>query len=152
MNHLANKMEAHLASLSYHGEQQNWDWSQYTDAHIKQHIITKNLMEHGYSGLDERSKVHHLLTGIQNNAVQPVVCQVLAMREDDKTLMTCLALFADFIHQLKQNPSNVRCVAELGSGGRGGGKGHNAGGRGGGRGLVFILCGTQFYLTCSFFL
>jgi hypothetical protein len=81
------------------------------------------------------SKVRHLLTGIQDNAVQPMVCPVLAMREDDKTFPTCLALFADFICHLKQNPSNLRCVAELGSGGRGSGKGHGAGGRdGGGRG------------------
>ena len=41
VNHLANKMEAHLASLPYHREQKNLDWSQYTDAHIKQHTIAK---------------------------------------------------------------------------------------------------------------
>jgi hypothetical protein len=57
MNHLANKMEARLASLTYRGEQKNWDWSHYIDAHIEQHTITKNLMEHGYSGLDECSKL-----------------------------------------------------------------------------------------------
>ncbi len=97
MNHLANKMEAHLANLTYPGKQTNWDWSRYTNAHIEQHTIAKNLMEPGYSGLDERSKVHHLLTGIQDNAVQPMVCQLLAMREDDKTFPKCLALFANFI-------------------------------------------------------
>jgi hypothetical protein len=52
VNHLAKKMEAHLASLTYRGKQKNWDWSRYTDAHIEQHTIAKNLMEHGYSGLD----------------------------------------------------------------------------------------------------
>ncbi len=62
VNHLANKMEAHLASLTYPGEQKNWDWSRYTDALIKQHTIAKNLMEHGYSGLDKHSKVCHLLS------------------------------------------------------------------------------------------
>jgi hypothetical protein len=92
-------------------------------------------MEHGYSGLDKRSKVHHLLTGIQDNAVQPMVCQVLAMREEEKTFTTCSALFADFIRHLKQNPSNMRHVAELGSTGQGGGRGCDAGGRDGvGRG------------------
>ncbi len=35
VNHLANKMEARIASLTYCGKQKNWDWSQYTDAHIK---------------------------------------------------------------------------------------------------------------------
>jgi hypothetical protein len=69
VNHLANKMEAPLASLTYCGKQKSWDWSQYTNAHIKQHTIAKNLMEHSYSGLDKCSKVCHLLTGIPNNAV-----------------------------------------------------------------------------------
>jgi hypothetical protein len=109
VNHLANKMEARLASLTYRGKQKNWDRSCYTDAHIKQHTIAKNLIEHGYSGLDKCSKARHLLTGIQDNAVQPVVCQVLAMREEEKTFTACLALFADFIRHLKQNPSN--CAA-----------------------------------------
>jgi hypothetical protein len=59
-------------------------------------------------------------------------CQVLAMREDDKTFTTCSALFADFIRHLKQNPSNMHHVAELSSAGQGGGRGRDAGGRGGG--------------------
>ncbi len=133
VNHLANKMEAHRANLTYRGKQKNWDWSHCTDAHIlEQHTIAKNLMKHGYSGLDEHSKVRHLLTGIQDNAVQPVVCQVLAMREDNKTFTKCLALFADFIRHLKQNPSNMRRVAKLGSAGQGGGRGRDSRGRGGG--------------------
>jgi hypothetical protein len=35
LNHLANKIEACLASLTYRGKQKNWDWSHYTDAHIE---------------------------------------------------------------------------------------------------------------------
>jgi hypothetical protein len=54
------------------------------------------------------------------------------MRKDDKTFTTCLALFADFICLLKQNPSNMHCIAKLGSGGCSGGKGRDASGRGGG--------------------
>jgi hypothetical protein len=61
-----------------------------------------------------------------------MVCQVLAMREDKKTFTACSALSANFICHLKQNPSNIRWFAELGSGGRGSSRGSNAGGRGGG--------------------
>jgi hypothetical protein len=132
VNHLTNKMEARLASLTYCGMQKNWYWSRYSDAHIKQHTIAKNLMKHGYSGPDKHSKVRHLMTGIQDDAVQPVVCQVLAMRGKEKIFTTCLALFADFICHLKQNPSHMHCVAELDSAEQGGGRGHDAGGRGGG--------------------
>jgi hypothetical protein len=70
-------------------------------------------MEHGYSGLDKCSKVRHLLTGIQDNSVQPMVCQVLAMREEENTFTTCLVLFADFICHLKQNPSNMCALPSL---------------------------------------
>jgi hypothetical protein len=78
-------------------------------------------MEHGYSSLDKHSKVRYLFTGIQDNVVKPVVCQVLAMRKDDKIFTICLELFDDFICHLKQNPSNVHHVAKLGNGGWGGG-------------------------------
>ncbi len=61
-----------------------------------------------------------------------MVCQVLAVRECKKTFMMCLALFADFICHLKQNPFNMRHIAKLGSAGRGGGRGRDAGGKGGG--------------------
>jgi hypothetical protein len=70
-------------------------------------------MEHGYSGLDKCSKVRHFLTGIQDNVVQPMDCQVLAMWEEEKTFTTCLVLFADFICHLKQNPSNMRALPSL---------------------------------------
>jgi hypothetical protein len=117
MNHPANKMEACLVSLTYRSKQKNWDWSRYTDAHVEQHTIAKNLMEHGYSGLDKRSKVRHLLTEIQDNAVQPMVCPVLAMKEEEKTFTMCLTLFADFIRHLKQNPSNMHRISKLDSAG-----------------------------------
>jgi hypothetical protein len=46
-------------------------------------------MERSYSGIDERSEVRHLLTGIQENAVQPMACQVLA-REKKKRPSQCV--------------------------------------------------------------
>ncbi len=55
------------------------------------------------------------------------------MREEEKTFTTCLALFADFIHQIKQNPSFMRRIAKLGSAGQGSSRGCDAGGRCGGR-------------------
>ncbi len=55
------------------------------------------------------------------------------MREEEKAFMACLALFADFICHLKQNPSNLCHVAELSSSRCGRGRGHDTGRRGGGR-------------------
>ena len=106
VTHQANQVEARIASLSYKGEQRNWTWDKYVDAHIEQHIIAKNLMPYGYSGIDERSKVRHLLGGISDPGLAPVSCNILAMREEDKTFTKCATMYTDFIRM--SNPAGPR--------------------------------------------
>ena len=148
VTHQANKVEARIASLSYKGEQKNWGWDKYVDAHIEQHIIAKNLMPYGYSGIDERSKIRHLLGGISDPGLHPVTCNILAMKEEDKTFTKCATMYTDFIRACgnSANPRqdrNGRQISSVltgrggsrrrGGGGRGDGRGRGGGGRGGGR-------------------
>ena len=136
VTHQANKVEARIASLSYKGEQRNWGWDKYVDAHIEQHIIAKNLMPYGYSGIDERSKIRHLLAGISDPGLHPVTVNILAMREEDKTFTKCATMYTDFIRM--SNPAGPRQdrgrqISSVHTG-RGGGRGRGGGGRGDGRG------------------
>ena len=136
VTHQANKVEARIASLSYKGEQRNWSWDKYVDAHIEQHIIAKNLMPYGYSGIDERSKIRHLLAGISDPGLHPVTVNILAMREEDKTFTKCATMYTDFIRM--SNPAGSRQdrgrqISSVHTG-RGGGRGRGGGGRGDGRG------------------
>ena len=136
VTHQANKVEARIASLSYKGEQKNWGWDKYVDAHIEQHIIAKNLMPYGYSGIDERSKIRHLLAGISDPGLHPVTVNILAMREEDKTFTKCATMYTDFIRM--SNPAGPRQdrgrqISSVHTG-RGGGRGRGGGGRGDGRG------------------
>jgi uncharacterized membrane protein YgcG len=145
VTHQANKVEARIANLSYKGEQRNWGWDKYVDAHIEQHIIAKNLMPYGYSGIDERSKIRHLLGGISDPGLHPVTCNILAMKEEDKTFTKCATMYTDFIRACGNsvNPRqdrNGRQIASVHSG-RGGGRGRGGGGRGDGRGRGGGGCG-----------
>ena len=45
-------------------------------AHVKYHIILGNLMEYGYQGLDPRSKVRYLLSGIRCDKLSTAVVAV----------------------------------------------------------------------------
>ena len=138
VTHQANKVEARIASLSYKGEQKNWGWDKYVDAHIEQHIIAKNLMPYGYSGIDERSKIRHLLGGISDPGLHPVTCNILAMKEEDKTFTKCATMYTDFIRACgnSANPRQDRNGRQISSvlTGRGGSRGRGGGGRGDGRG------------------
>jgi hypothetical protein len=148
VTHQANKVEARIASLSYKGEQKNWGWDKYVDAHIEQHIIAKNLMPYGYSGIDERSKIRHLLGGISDPGLHPVTVNILAMREEDKTFTKCATMYTDFIrtcansmgprqdrngHQISPVLTGWGGGCGRGGGGRGDGRGRGGGGCGGGR-------------------
>jgi hypothetical protein len=136
--HQANKVEVRIANLSYKGEQKNWGWDKYVDAHIEQHIIAKNLMPYGYSGIDERSKIRHLLGGISDPGLHPVTCNILAMKEEDKTFTKCATMYTDFIRACgnSANPRQDRNGRQISSvlTGRGGSRGRGGGGRGDGRG------------------
>ena len=138
VTHQANKVETRIANLSYKGEQKNWGWDKYVDAHIEQHIIAKNLMPYGYSGIDERSKIRHLLGGISDPGLHPVTCNILAMKEEDKTFTKCATMYTDFIRACgnSANPRQDRNGRQISSvaTGRGGGRGRGGGGRGDGRG------------------
>ena len=57
----ANKAETILATLNYSGETRRWNFERYVRKHVDQHAILDGLTEHGYSGIDDLSKVRHLL-------------------------------------------------------------------------------------------
>ena len=48
----------------------------YMKVHIDEHAILAGLVEHGYSGIDERSKVSHLMQGIKTHDLDPVKTQI----------------------------------------------------------------------------
>ena len=64
--------EAKLASMTYDREKCCWNFEKYVKIHIDQHMILTGLVEHGYSSIDKRSKVHHLMNGIKTRDLDPV--------------------------------------------------------------------------------
>ena len=68
VDNMSTLAEAKLLSMTYDGEKCHWNFEKYVKIHVDQHVILAGLIEHGYSGIDERSKVCHLMNGI--NVVQ----------------------------------------------------------------------------------
>ena len=72
VDNMSTLAEAELASTTYDGEKCHWNFEKYVKIHIDQHMILACLVEHGYSGIDERSKVCHLMNGIKTRELDPV--------------------------------------------------------------------------------
>jgi hypothetical protein len=54
---MAGKAKKVLLRVAYHGEQRQWNFGKYALMHLRQHLILKALMAHGYTGIDRGSKV-----------------------------------------------------------------------------------------------
>ena len=90
MNHQVNEAETKLKVLSYHGERRHWNFEKYVHMHQDQHTILQGLVEHGYAGIDDQSKVCHLLDGIKTNELDMAKGQIWALLGSKPTSMNVL--------------------------------------------------------------
>ena len=99
VDNMSTSAEHKLQNTAYHGEKRRWNFEKFVRIHVDQHQILNGLVQHGYSGIDERSKVRLLLNGIKTRSLDIVKTTIMA----DPTLRSdfdrCVNLFKDFIKQ-----------------------------------------------------
>ena len=54
---MSSRAEAKLKDTSSSGEKRWWNFKKYAKMHVDQHAILTGLVDHGYSSIDDRSKV-----------------------------------------------------------------------------------------------
>jgi hypothetical protein len=62
---MASETETKLTSTLYNGEKKRFTWETYVRIHTEQHSVLNGLKYYGYAGIDDSSKVRHLLKGIK---------------------------------------------------------------------------------------
>ena len=96
---MSSRSEAKLKDTSYSGEKRRWNFEKYVKMHFDQHAILYGLVEHGYSGIDDRSKVRKLMSGIKTKVLDPVKTQIMASATIRNDFDACVNLYKDFIEQ-----------------------------------------------------
>jgi hypothetical protein len=46
--------------------------------HMEQHVVLQGMMEYGYAGINEQTKVYYLLAGIKTSASIPCIANLMA--------------------------------------------------------------------------
>ncbi len=80
---MATQAEDKLKSTVYNGEHCRWDFEHYVSVHKQQHSIMEGpimegLVEHGYTGIDPRSKVRYLLDGIKTDKFDALKTRIIS--------------------------------------------------------------------------
>jgi hypothetical protein len=65
VGNMASEAETKLTSTLYNGENKRFTWETYVRIHTEQHSVLNRLKYYGYAGIDDSSKVRHLLKGIK---------------------------------------------------------------------------------------
>ena len=103
VDHMAAAAEKELESHRYNGESRNYSLEQHILTHKKAHAILEDLKDHGYNGIDDRSKVRKFVDSIKTKALDTVKGQILANAELRTDFDKCTTLFKDFLAQDKIN-------------------------------------------------
>jgi hypothetical protein len=65
VGNMASAAETKLTGTLYNGEKKIFTWETYVRIHTEKHSILNGLKDYDYAGIDDSSKVRHLLKGIK---------------------------------------------------------------------------------------
>jgi hypothetical protein len=97
VGNLATAAEKRLQSTQYSGDKRSFDFEKYVRFHTERHYVLNGLMEHGYSGIDKRSKARLLLAGITTSNYDNVKSQIFASPALKTSFEKSIELYKDFI-------------------------------------------------------
>lgn len=124
VDNMAGRAERRLRDASYSGERRRWNFEKYVRCHIDQHAVLEGLVEHGYTGIDDRSKVRYLMDGIKTDKLDAVKTTVIADPQLRTDFDGTVGLYKDFIEQSKTlgspNLESDMKVSSVGTDGIGG--------------------------------
>ena len=119
VDHIAASAEKLLATSSYQGEKRSWNFEKFATMHMEQHNILESLVEHGYTGIDARSKVRFLNDGIKSTSLDAVKTRIMSDNILRGDFAQCVTLYKDFIKQQGLHERNSLNISQVGTGGGG---------------------------------
>jgi hypothetical protein len=115
---MATQSKDKLKNTVNNGEQRRWDFERCANVHKQQHSIMEGLVDHGYPGIDPRSKVRFLLDGIRIDKFDAVKTRIMSDKRLRSDFDSCVKLYQDYICQTsKGKPTATVNISELKTGG-----------------------------------
>jgi hypothetical protein len=121
VGNMASAAETKLNGTLYNDDKKRFTWETYVRIHMEHHSVLNGLKDYGYAGIDDSSKVRHLLKGIKTTDLDVRKTQVMASPSLRDDFTSTVELYSTFIKQMKaENPQlNVSEVSfSRGKGGK----------------------------------
>ena len=97
----AARAESSIRNATYNGKQRRFSMEKYISIHKDNHYILESLKNHGYVGMDDRTKVRHFMNGIKTKDLDAVKMTINANAELRSNFDKCSQLFKDAVEQMQ---------------------------------------------------
>ena len=111
VDHMASAAERALSNSSYSGERKGWNFEKLVTHQTEQHGILERLTDYGYSGIDKRSKVRHLIDSVKTTSLDTVKTRILSDETLRQDYDACVTLYTDFLKQSKTDNATAGIAA-----------------------------------------
>jgi hypothetical protein len=118
---MVSAAETKMTGTLYNGEKKRFTWETCVRIHTDKHSILNRFKDYGYAGIDDSSKVRHLLKGINTTEVDVCKTQVMTSPTVRDDFAATVDLYSTFTKQMKaDNPQmNISEVSfDRGKGGK----------------------------------
>jgi hypothetical protein len=97
VGNMASAAETKLTGTLYNGEKKCFTWETYVIIHTEQQSVINGLKDYGYAGIDDSSKVRHLLKGIKTTELDVCKTQVMDSPSLRDNFAATVELYSTFI-------------------------------------------------------
>jgi hypothetical protein len=105
VGNMASAAETKLTGTLYNGEKKRFTWEMYVRIHTEKHSVLNGLKDYDYAGIDDSSKVRHLMKGIKTTDVDVCNTQVMASPSLRDDFTSTVEFYSTFIKQTNaENP------------------------------------------------
>jgi hypothetical protein len=101
VGNMASAADTRLNGTLYNGGNKRLTWETYARIHTEQHSVLNGLKDYGYAGIDDSSKVCHLLKGIKTTELDVCKTQVMASPSLRDDFAATVELYSTFIKKMK---------------------------------------------------
>jgi hypothetical protein len=123
VGNMASAAETKLNGTLDNGEKKRFTWETYVQIHTEQHSVLNCLKDYEYVGIDDSSKVHHLLKGIKTTKLDVCKTQFMPRPTLRDVFAGTVELYSNFIKQMKaENPQLNVSEVSFARGTKGGGE------------------------------
>ena len=113
VDNMSARLEHKLRTATCSGEKRRWNFEKHVKTQEDQFAIAKSLEALGHAGIDDRSKVRHLTTGIKTAALDSVKTRIMSDATLRNDCQACVNLFQDFIQQRSSNELKESAISAL---------------------------------------